>query len=66
MSELNLTDIPGGVVPLTPILTDMWGEDRSWTLDAYRARGGYQGWEKAKYRAGEIWDAVLRWFLEYV
>ena len=48
MSELNLTDIPGGVVPLTPILTDMWGEDRSWTLDAYRARGGYQGWEKAK------------------
>ena len=28
--------------PLTPILTNGWGEDRSWTLDSYRARGGYQ------------------------
>ena len=47
MSELNLTDIPGGEVPLTPILSDMWGLDRSWTLEAYRARGGYKGLEKA-------------------
>ncbi|SQC01591.1 hypothetical protein [Mobiluncus curtisii] len=47
MSELNLTDIPGGEVPLTPILSDMWGVDRSWTLEAYRARGGYQGLAKA-------------------
>lgn len=34
--------------PLTPILTNGWGEDRSWTLDSYRARGGYQGLEKAR------------------
>ena len=25
---------------LTPVLTDTWGEDRSWTLEAYEARGG--------------------------
>ncbi len=34
--------------PLTPILTNGWGEDRSWTLDSYRSRGGYQGLEKAR------------------
>ena len=34
--------------PLTPILTNGWGEERSWTLDSYRARGGYQGLEKAR------------------
>ena len=34
--------------PLTPILTNGWGEERSWTLDSYRGRGGYQGLEKAR------------------
>lgn len=33
---------------LTPILSATWGQDRSWTLDVYRANGGYAGWEKAK------------------
>lgn len=33
---------------LTPILTNGWGEERSWTLDSYRSRGGYQGLEKAR------------------
>jgi NADH-quinone oxidoreductase subunit F len=27
---------------LTPVLTDNWDQPRSWTLDAYRERGGYQ------------------------
>jgi NADH-quinone oxidoreductase subunit F len=27
---------------LTPVLTEHWGSERSWTLDAYRATGGYQ------------------------
>jgi NADH-quinone oxidoreductase subunit F len=26
---------------LTPVLSKNWGDDRSWTLDAYRATGGY-------------------------
>ena len=25
---------------LTPVLTDNWGTDRSWTLAAYEAQGG--------------------------
>ncbi len=28
---------------LTPVLTDTWDADRSWTLGAYRDRGGYEG-----------------------
>ncbi|TCJ21749.1 NADH-quinone oxidoreductase subunit NuoF [Nocardioides jejuensis] len=28
--------------PITPVLTANWGTDRSWTLDAYTAQGGYQ------------------------
>ncbi|MCS4484658.1 NADH-quinone oxidoreductase subunit NuoF [Gleimia sp. 6138-11-ORH1] len=28
---------------LTPILSKGWDEDRSWTLESYRARGGYKG-----------------------
>ncbi|RJS46143.1 NADH-quinone oxidoreductase subunit NuoF [Nocardioides cavernaquae] len=27
--------------PITPVLTANWGEERSWTLEAYEARGGY-------------------------
>lgn len=32
---------------LTPIVSRGWGEDRSWTFDSYRSRGGYKGLEKA-------------------
>jgi NADH-quinone oxidoreductase subunit F len=32
---------------LTPVLTDNWDQPRSWTLDAYRERGGYQALRKA-------------------
>lgn len=32
---------------LTPVLTDNWGEDRSWTLEAYEARGGYRALDRA-------------------
>lgn len=32
---------------LAPVLSDIWDAPRSWTLDAYRAAGGYQGLEKA-------------------
>ncbi len=32
---------------LTPVLTDDWADDRAWTLDAYRSRGGYSVLEKA-------------------
>jgi len=28
---------------LTPVLTDNWDADRSWTLDSYHAHGGYDG-----------------------
>ncbi len=34
-------------VALTPILTRGWGSDRSWTLESYLARGGYEGLKKA-------------------
>lgn len=32
---------------LTPILTNGWGQDRSWTLESYLSRGGYEGLKKA-------------------
>ncbi|MGZ5400420.1 MAG: NADH-quinone oxidoreductase subunit NuoF [Nocardioides sp.] len=32
---------------LTPVLTDNWGDERSWTLKAYEGRGGYGAWQKA-------------------
>lgn len=28
---------------LTPVLTDTWDAERSWTLEAYESRGGYDG-----------------------
>ncbi|MBS6935010.1 MAG: NADH-quinone oxidoreductase subunit F, partial [Actinomyces graevenitzii] len=44
---------------LTPILTSMWGVDRSWTLDVYRRHGGYEGLAKAKkMQASEIVELV--------
>ena len=27
---------------LTPVLTQTWGEDRSWTMDTYERFEGYQ------------------------
>ena len=45
--------------PLTPVLTHGWGQERSWTLDSYRERGGYQGLEKARtMEPAAIIDAV--------
>ncbi|QDB80284.1 NADH-quinone oxidoreductase subunit NuoF [Georgenia sp. 311] len=32
---------------LTPVLSDPWDAERSWTLDTYRSRGGYEGLAKA-------------------
>ena len=32
---------------LTPVLTDNWGADRSWTLRAYEDQGGYAALTKA-------------------
>ena len=26
---------------LTPVLTDNWDAERSWTLESYESRGGY-------------------------
>lgn len=34
--------------PLTPLTTAPWGTRRSWTLDAYRSRGGYEGLKRAR------------------
>ncbi|MBA2638493.1 MAG: NADH-quinone oxidoreductase subunit NuoF [Nocardioidaceae bacterium] len=33
--------------PLTPVLTDTWDRDRSWTLETYEDAGGYRGLHKA-------------------
>lgn len=45
--------------PLTPIVSDGWGEDKSWTLKSYLARGGYEGLKKANtLDAADIVDAV--------
>src|SRR5690554_7876307 len=32
---------------LTPVLTDNWGDERSWTIEAYEAQGGYGAVHKA-------------------
>ena len=41
---------------LTPVLTDNWGDERSWTLQAYESRGGYDALKKALSMAP---DAVI-------
>ena len=44
---------------LTPVLTKHWGEDKSWTLAAYEADGGWQSWKKAQAMApAEIVETV--------
>jgi NADH-quinone oxidoreductase subunit F len=41
---------------LTPVLTDNWDADRSWTLASYESRGGYSAMKKALTMAP---DAVI-------
>ncbi len=41
---------------LTPVLTDNWDQERSWTLSAYEERGGYDALKKA---LGMTPDAVV-------
>ncbi|HYH34190.1 MAG TPA: NADH-quinone oxidoreductase subunit NuoF [Nocardioides sp.] len=41
---------------LTPVLTDNWDADRSWTLQSYESRGGYRALRKA---LGMAPDAVV-------
>ncbi len=44
---------------LTPVLTDDWDAERSWTLATYEARGGYEAAKKAFSMApGDIVTAV--------
>ena len=44
---------------LTPVLTDNWGDERSWTLQAYEGRGGYGAWKKAlSMEPGDIIEQV--------
>ena len=32
---------------IEPLISKYWGSPQSWTLDAYRKRGGYEGLKKA-------------------
>ncbi|MFC5176739.1 NADH-quinone oxidoreductase subunit NuoF [Nocardioides taihuensis] len=41
---------------LTPVLTDNWDQERSWTLEAYESRGGYGALRKA---LGMAPDAII-------
>ncbi|MDC4233548.1 NADH-quinone oxidoreductase subunit NuoF [Actinomyces sp. B33] len=44
---------------LTPVVTRGWGDDRSWTLESYLSRGGYEGLKKANAMApADIVEAV--------
>ena len=50
---------------LTPILTKGWGEERSWTLESYLKRGGYEGLKRANTMdaadiVAEVKDSGLR------
>ena len=63
-SQRNLADdVYDGVFKKVRVLTETGHESKEKRV-LYTSE--YKGWEKAKHRAGEIWDAVLRWFLEYV
>ncbi len=43
MSEQQSTETRPAPDPLTPVLSDTWDADRSWTLASYLDRGGYAG-----------------------
>ncbi|HET7193684.1 MAG TPA: NADH-quinone oxidoreductase subunit NuoF [Nocardioides sp.] len=50
---------------LTPVLTDNWDQERSWTMSAYEERGGYDALKKALDMApdavvAEVKDSGLR------
>lgn len=63
-SQRNLADdVYDGVFKKVRVLTETGRESKE---ERVLYTSEYKGWEKTKYRAGEIWDAVLRWFLEYV
>ena len=63
-SQRNLADdVYDGVFKKVRVLTETGRESKE---ERVLYTSEYKGWEKAKHRAGEIWDTVLRWFLEYV
>ncbi len=44
---------------LTPVLSDIWDADRSWTLEVYSQHHGYEGWRKAvTMEPGDITELV--------
>jgi NADH-quinone oxidoreductase subunit F len=44
---------------LAPVISNMWDKERSWTLAAYRAHGGYEGLAKAwSFGEGELTQLV--------
>ena len=45
MSDTATYTAPG---TLTPVLSDLWDQERSWTLQTYLDHGGYEGLKKAK------------------
>ncbi len=45
MSDTATYTAPG---TLTPVLSNLWDQERSWTLQTYLDHGGYEGLKKAK------------------
>lgn len=44
---------------LAPVISDMWDKEKSWTLETYRAHGGYEGLAKAwTFGEGELTQLV--------
>ena len=63
-SQRNLADdVYDGVFKKVRVLTETGRESKE---ERVLYTSEYKGWEKVKHRAGEIWEGVLRWFLEYV
>ena len=63
-SQRNLADdVYDGVFKKVRVLTETGHESKE---ERVLYTSEYKGWEKAKHRAGEIWEGVLRWFLKYV
>lgn len=63
-SQRNLADdVYDGVFKKVRVLTETGRESKE---ERVLYTSEYKGWEKAKHRAGEIWEGILRWFLKYV
>ena len=45
--EPGTRDEGAGIAPLTPVLSDIWDADRSWTLPVYSDHGGYAALDTA-------------------